>query len=355
MNNLIKYFLNFFDPETAHKLAVSMLSRNHFISYRTKNLYTRIANLEFNNPVGLAAGFDKSGQCFQGIFKLGFSSVEVGTVTPFPQEGNKKPRVFRLYKDRAVINSYGFNNDGMEIVKKRLIDGKRRDGVLGVNIGPNKESKNPIEDFKVTSSNLSNYCDYLAINISSPNTPYLRKFHDKDLLLEVIEATKEGMNQNSKHTPIFLKISPDEKYSQIDKIIEVALAKKIDAIIVSNTSIELPSDFLRKSKLVSGGLSGQPIFEKSTKLLDYINNHSKGKIGLVGVGGIENARQAYTKILVGASLVQLYTGLLYQGPNIVKVITNEIDQYLKRDGFKSILEAVGTLNYKEAIKLNSIL
>ena len=167
MNNLIKYLLNFFDPETAHKLAVSILSRNHFVSYRTKDLYTKIANLEFKNPIGLAAGFDKSGQCFHGIFKLGFSSVEVGTVTPFSQAGNNKPRVFRLYKNRAVINSYGFNNDGMEIVKNRLNDGKKREGVLGVNIGPNKKSKNPIEDFKVTSKNLSKYCDYITINISA--------------------------------------------------------------------------------------------------------------------------------------------------------------------------------------------
>ena len=212
MNNLIKYLLNFFDPETAHKLAVSILSRNHFVSYRTKDLYTKIANLEFKNPIGLAAGFDKSGQCIHGIFKLGFSSVEVGTVTPFSQAGNNKPRVFRLYKNRAVINSYGFNNDGMEIVKNRLNDGKKREGVLGVNIGPNKKSKNPIEDFKVTSKNLSKYCDYITINISSPNTPGLRNMHDKNLLSEVIKATKEGISEVGSHKPIFLKISKIKKF-----------------------------------------------------------------------------------------------------------------------------------------------
>ena len=354
MNNLIKYLLNFFDPETAHKLAVSFLSRNHFVSYRTKDLYTKIANLEFKNPIGLAAGFDKSGQCFHGIFKLGFSSVEVGTVTPFSQAGNNKPRVFRLYKNRAVINSYGFNNDGMEIVKNRLNDGKKREGVLGVNIGPNKKSKNPIEDFKVTSKNLSKYCDYITINISSPNTPGLRNMHDKNLLSEVIKATKEGISEVGSHKPIFLKISPDEKISTITEIINTSINENIDALVISNTTIERPVYLNSKYQYIKGGLSGNPLFKKSTKLLENIHKITNGKIDLVGVGGVESANQAYVKILVGAKLVQLYTGLLFQGPNIVKIITSQLCEFLKRDGFNSLEDAVGSLSYEEAAKLNNL-
>ena len=354
MNNLLIYLSRFFDSETAHNIAVQILSKNFFLNYKVPILSTKVSNLTFKNPIGLAAGFDKSGNCFNGLFKLGFSSVEIGTVTPFIQEGNPKPRVFRLYEDNAVINRYGFCNDGMEIIENRVNSLKDRKGLLGINIGPNKNSKNPIEDFQIVSKKLSKYFDYLTINISSPNTPGLRQFHQKKLLLEVIDATIEGMRESGKSKPIFLKISPDEKNSTIEDIIDVSLYKKLDAIIVSNTTIERPKSLKNNYKYENGGLSGQPLFQESTRLLNNVFNISNGKIDLIGVGGVENANHAYTKILVGASFVQLYTGLLFQGPNIVQVITKRILEYLKRDGYKSIGDAVGTLSLKEALKLNNL-
>ena len=354
MNNLLIYLSRYFDPETAHNIAVQILSKNFFLNYKVPILSTKVSNLTFKNPIGLAAGFDKSGNCFNGLFKLGFSSVEIGTVTPFIQEGNPKPRVFRLCEDNAVINRYGFNNDGMEIIKNRVNSLKDRKGLLGINIGPNKNSKNPIEDFQIVSKKLSKYFDYLTINISSPNTPGLRQFHQKKLLLEVIDATIEGMRESGKSKPIFLKMSPDEKNSTIEDIIDVSLYKNLDAIIVSNTTIERPKSLKNNYKYENGGLSGQPLFQESTRLLNNVFNISNGKIDLIGVGGVENANHAYTKILVGASFVQLYTGLLFQGPNIVQVITKRIIEYLKRDGYKSIGDAVGTLSLKEALKLNNL-
>jgi len=353
MNNLIIYFLRFFDPETAHKIAIEILSKNYFFSYDTPELITKISNIEFKNPIGLAAGLDKSGKCFDGIFKLGFSSVEIGTVTPLGQQGNPKPRVFRLHEDRAVINRYGFNNDGMEVVKNRLLKKRHRKGILGINIGPNKNSLNPIKDYKIIAKKLSKYSDYIAINVSSPNTPGLRKLQGKSLLSDVIDSTKAGINEVGEKKPIFLKISPDLLTSELEGVIEISILNKLDAIIVSNTTIERPK-LLNNSKNQLGGLSGYPLFEKSTKILEVVKKISNNEIKLIGVGGVENAKQAYTKILVGANLVQLYTGLLYQGPNIVKVITNQISEFLVRDGFKSIEEAVGSLSYKKALNLNNL-
>ena len=242
----------------------------------------------------------------------------------------------------------------MEIIENRVNNLKDRKGLLGINIGPNKNSKNPLEDFKIVSKKLSKYFDYLTINISSPNTPGLRQFHQKKLLLEVIDATIEGMRESGKSKPIFLKMSPDEKNSTIEDIIDVSLYKKLDAIIISNTTIERPKSLKNNYKYENGGLSGQPLFQESTRLLNNVFNISNGKIDLIGVGGVENANHAYTKILVGASFVQLYTGLLFQGPNIVQVITKRILEYLKRDGYKSIGDAVGTLSLKEALKLNNL-
>ena len=354
MNNLLIYLSRYFDPETAHDIAVKILSKNFFLNYKVPILSTKVSNLTFKNPIGLAAGFDKSGKCINGLLKLGFSSVEIGTVTPFSQEGNPKPRVFRLYKDNAVINRYGFNNDGMEIIENRVNNLKDRKGLVGINIGPNKNSKNPLEDFKIVSKKLSKYFDYVTINISSPNTPGLRKFHQKKLLIEVIDATKEGIKESGKIKPIFLKMSPDEKNSTILDIIDVSLSKKLDALIISNTTIDRPKFLKSNYKYENGGLSGLPLFQESTRLLKNVYNISNGKIDLIGVGGIENAKHAYTKILVGASFVQLYTGLLFHGPDIVQVITKTLLEYLKRDGYKTIGDAVGTLSLKEALKLNNL-
>jgi len=353
MNNLIICLLRFFDPETAHKIAIEILSKNYFVSYETPELITKISNIEFKNPIGLAAGLDKSGKCFNGIFKLGFSSVEIGTVTPLAQQGNPKPRVFRLYEDRAVINRYGFNNDGMEVVKNRILKERHRKGVLGINIGPNKNSLNPIKDYYIIAKKLAKYSDYIAINVSSPNTPGLRKLQGRSLLSDVIDSTKEGINEAGEKKPIFLKISPDLLTSELEGAIEISILNKLDAIIVSNTTIER-TKLLNNSKNQLGGLSGVPLFEKSTKILEVVKKISNNEIKLIGVGGVENAKQAYTKILVGANLVQLYTGLLYQGPSIVKVITNQISEFLVRDGFSSIEEAVGSLSYKKALKLSKL-
>ena len=354
MNNPFIYFSKIFSPEVAHRLTVRLLAYNKLISYKSPNLPVELAGIKFKNPLGLAAGFDKSGECYNGIYRLGFSCVELGTVTPFPQKGNAKPRVFRLIEDEAIINRYGFNNEGMELVARRLNNNLPKDGILGINIGPNKESKNFAEDYRIAASCLASLGDYITINISSPNTPGLRKLQENSYLEDVIDSTFKGVSIFKKRTPVFLKISPDISLKKLEKIIYLAIKKKISALIISNTSIQRSRELLSINKDEIGGISGNPLFIHSTKLLEQARIISKGNIGLIGVGGISSANQAYIKILVGANLIQVYTGLIYNGPKMAFNILEGLSKLLKRDGFRSISDAVGILDFKNAMKIKNL-
>ena len=354
MNNIFVNFLNLLDPELAHKFAIYAISSGMLKNKALPKIPIQLGNLNFQHPLGLAAGFDKSAECFSGAFKLGFSNVEIGTVTSAPQAGNTKPRIFRLREYGALINRCGFNNDGMEAVINRLkkkIPSKK--GVLGINIGPNRNSKNPIKDFNVLSSRLSGYCDYLTINISSPNTPGLRDFHNKKLLIDVIDSCIDG-KKFKKDNPVFLKISPDILTNELEDVIEICFLKKIDALIISNTSVKRDKKIHHKLMNEEGGLSGKPLFLQSSKLLEKAKIISQGKINLIGLGGIDTAEHAYAKILLGASLIQIYTSFIYKGPGVWEQILTNLHKFIVRDGFKSLSEAVGVLDFKEAMKINNI-
>ena len=355
MNNIFVNILNLLDPEMAHKFAIYAIASEKIENKNLSKIPIQLGNLKFQHPIGLAAGFDKSAECFSGAFRLGFSSVEIGTVTPLPQSGNNKPRIFRLKEYNALINRYGFNNDGMAVVikriKKKAISQK---GILGVNIGPNKNSQNPLKDFNILSSRLSNYADYLAINISSPNTPGLRSFHEKSSLVDVIDSCIDGIKKSKYDKPIFLKISPDITSKELEDVIDVSIFKKIDALIISNTTVYRDEKINHKSIDEKGGLSGKPLFLRSSRVLEKARIISEGKISLIGVGGVETAEHAYAKILIGASLIQIYTSFVYKGPEVLQQILYDLLKFMHRDGFKSLSEAVGVLDFKEAMKINNI-
>lgn len=300
-----------------------------------------------NSPVGIAGGFDKQGEAIDGLFQLGFDMVEVGTVTPLPQEGNQKPRVFRLQEDEAVINRYGFNSCGLDDLVVRLekrlwnlkspLNDKK---LLGISIGMNKESKNPFDDYELLARKLCKYADYLAINISSPNTPGLTKLQNEETVRELIERVRKGsMNSNTK---IFVKLSPDLNEEDEEGIAKICLQSRVDGIILSNTTVKRDKILTSEHARQSGGLSGKPLFEKSTLQLSRFWTLTGGQIPLIGVGGIFSGQDAYEKISHGASLIQIYTGLIYEGPSIVPKIKSELDDLIKKNGFKNIQEVIGS-------------
>jgi dihydroorotate dehydrogenase len=298
-----------------------------------------MAGLRFPNPVGLAPGYDKNAEVPAAILRLGFGFTEVGTLTPLPQTGNPRPRLFRLTEDKAVINRMGFNNQGLAAAIERLSK-LRRDrfgGVLGVNIGANKDSSDRVSDYVAGVNAMAPVADYLTVNISSPNTPGLRALQDKaaldDLLAAVMAARVDA-------TPIFLKVAPDLESADIDDIVQVSMARGIAALIVSNTTITRPS---LKSRYAgeSGGLSGAPLRDLAQQRLRDFRQSSGGQIPLIGVGGIASAEDAYARIRAGASLVQIYSALVYEGPGLASTINRGLLRLLKRDGFANIDEAVG--------------
>ena len=333
------------DPETAHNLAIKSLKLNFvsniFDEDKDNPIFrTKLFSKDLENPIGIAAGFDKNAEVYNSLFRLGFGFVEVGTVTPLKQYGNPKPRVFRLVEDQALINRLGFNNLGAKNVVDR-IKSNSKIGLLGVNIGPNKDSKNRLKDYLDCLKIFYEVADYITINISSPNTQDLRSFHNKtklDDLLKAINLEKKSLNTK---VPIVVKISPDIQNEEIDKISEVLLNNKIEAVIISNSS-EMNRDNLQNiQKHQKGGLSGKPIEEKSTKLIHEFYKILKGKIKIIGVGGVDSGRTAYEKFLAGADYVQLYTGMVYRGPNIVNMIKKELKEILLKDGVKNFSEIVG--------------
>lgn len=342
------------DAETAHRATIRTLSlAPHLpLSKFPPELGQTVAGLHFPSPVGLAAGFDKDGEVPDAMLGLGFGFVEVGTITPKPQMGNPKPRLFRLKEDQAVINRMGFNNKGQAAALKRL-RGRGRRGIVGVNIGANKDSADRIADYAEGVRSMSAVADYLTINISSPNTPGLRQLQDEGalraLLSAVLEARQaEGPPRSDTEAvprtalpPIFLKVAPDLGEGEPDQIVRVAIEHGIDAIIVANTTISRPS--LNSSYAnEQGGLSGAPLKPLALKALRDFRAASGGKIPLVGVGGIANADDAWERICAGASLIQLYSAMVYEGPGIARRIMHGLAQLLKQKGMANIAEAVGS-------------
>jgi dihydroorotate dehydrogenase len=288
----------------------------------------------------MAAGFDKNAEVYNQLFKLGFGFVEVGTVTPLSQYGNPKPRVFRLVKDEALINRLGFNNRGAQDVELRIKKNPKI-GLLGINVGPNKDTKNRLEDYLIGIRTFNKLADYITINISSPNTENLRNFHDEtklDELLTEIENEKKNLKSD---IPIVVKIAPDIKDNEIEKISDVLLSKNIEAVIISNTSNATREKLRDIQKHQKGGLSGKPIEDKSNLLINKFYKYLNGKIKIIGVGGIDSGLSAYNKFLSGANLVQLYTGMVYKGPNIVNLIKNDLAELLEKDGVKNFSEIIG--------------
>ena len=333
------------DPETAHNLAIKSLKFNFVpnVLAEDKNnplFKTILFNKDLENPIGMAAGFDKNAEVYNSLFKLGFGFVEVGTITPLKQYGNPKPRVFRLVEDEALINRLGFNNLGSKNVVDRIKSNKQT-GLLGINIGPNKHSDNRLEDYLYCFKTFQDVADYITINISSPNTEDLRSFHDQTKLNQLLEGiNKEKKNLGSK-IPIVVKISPDIDDQEIEKITEVLLNNNIEAVIISNTSDSSRDSLSNIQKHQKGGLSGKPIEEKSTKLINKFYKILNGKIKIIGCGGVDSGKSAYEKFLAGANYVQLYTGMVFRGPNIVNMIKKELKELLLVDGVKNFTEIIG--------------
>jgi len=345
MYSIFKPYIFSLDPEIAHDLAIkslkfNVLPKSIFNVQGEEQLETNLLNERIPNPIGLAAGFDKSAEVYNSLFKLGYGFVEVGTITPKRQLGNSKPRVFRLEKDRALINRLGFNNHGSEIVSKRISD-NLPSGFLGINIGPNKDTKNKDEDYFICLSRLSSFAGYITINISSPNTEGLRNFHEEKALEKLLLGVNKIKKDKNIVKPLVVKISPDIKENEISSIIELILKHKIEGIIVSNTTDshrEKLSDIQKNEK---GGLSGQPLKDLSTKLIKKFYRETKGKIQIIGVGGVDSGHAAFEKICAGADAVQLYTGMVYKGPGVVKEMKKELITILKKEKLKNISEAVG--------------
>jgi dihydroorotate dehydrogenase len=333
------------DPEKAHSLAIKSLKFNLVPNVLDENkdnpfFKTKIFDKELDNPIGMAAGFDKNAEVYNALFKLGFGFVEVGTITPFEQYGNPKPRVFRLVEDEALINRLGFNNHGSEVIRDRIKSNNKL-GLLGINIGPNKDSKDRLNDYLIGLKTFHEIADYITINISSPNTENLRNFHEKSKLQELLKSISIEKNNLKSSVPIVIKISPDISDSQISLISEILLENDIKAIIISNTS-ETSRDKLNNiQKYQKGGLSGKPIEEKSNILISKFYRLLKGKIKIIGVGGVDSGQAAYDKFLAGADFVQLYTGMVFKGPNVAGIIKKDLKELLIRDGVKNYTEIVG--------------
>ncbi len=336
------------DTEKAHGFALAAL--RHGVVRRVFSQVADPATLRsvvwdrvFSNPIGLAAGFDKNAEVFEAALEMGFGFVEVGGVTPKPQPGNPKPRLFRLNVDRAVINRMGFNNDGLDAVASRLRARDKTAGLVGVNLGKNKESVDAAADYSALAGELAPAADFLVINVSSPNTPGLRALQSIEPLLEIIHAARSArdMAVATNPPPLLLKISPDLESSEVNDIAKVALDEKLDGVIVSNTTLARPQSLNAPEKVEAGGLSGAPLFEPSTRLLRRMYELTNGSIPLVGVGGVGSGADAYAKIRAGASLVQLYTALVFEGPAILSRIKRDLTALLERDGYASIADAVG--------------
>jgi dihydroorotate dehydrogenase len=331
---IILPFLFLFDPEKVHnftflffKISLNLPFIGFFIEkiYSVKNnkLERKLFGLEFKNPVGLAAGFDKNAKLYKELSRFGFGFVEIGTVTPEPQQGNPKKRLFRLTNDQGIINRMGFNNDGMAKIALRLK--KNKNTLIGGNIGKNKNTPNTqaVNDYLLCFNHLYEFVDYFVVNVSSPNTPNLRELQNKDSLSLILKSLKDENLKKTKPKPILLKISPDLSYQNLSEIVDLVVSLKIDGIIATNTTINR-DNLISEHKNESGGLSGRPVAKKSNEVIKYISEKSNGLIPIIGVGGIHSAQDAIDKIKAGADLVQIYTGFIYEGPSLIKSINKAL-------------------------------
>ncbi len=348
--NLLRPALFALDPETAHNITLRAMRMGLMPAQPQTNapeLEQTLWGLKFPNAVGLAAGFDKNAEVMTSAFKLDFGFVEVGTVTPKPQDGNPKPRVFRDPSHNAVINRMGFPNGGMKVFKDNfeafLSRKKRPQGIIGINIGMNKNQKNPSHDYAVLIKMLGPMADYLTINISSPNTPGLRDLQRREPLLELLGAIHEERRKacGNHPPPVLVKLAPDLDDAQCEELATTLLDAKVDGVILSNTTLDRPETLPNGFREEQGGLSGQPLTDKSTGIIKRFYTLTNGALPIIGVGGISTGKQAYDKIKAGANLVQLYTSLVFRGPSVAYYVNQELRDLLKADGFTHISEAVG--------------
>ena len=332
------------EPELAHSLAIKALKFGYISPFKQENnelLKTNIFGKNITNLIGMAAGFDKDAEVYNSLFKLGYGFVEVGTVTPLKQYGNPKPRMFRLEEDKALINRLGFNSSGAEGVCLRIKNNPPK-SLLGINIGPNKDTSNRINDYLIGLKTFYNLADYLTINISSPNTENLKSFHNQQELENLISAIDKEKKVLKTKIPTTIKISPDIRGNQIDQIAEVLLNYNIPAIIISNTTENNRDSLVNSNKYQKGGLSGKPLEEKSNLLIKKFYKIFQGKIKIIGVGGVDSGKSVYEKLLCGANLIQLYTGMVYEGPNIVNKIIEELNGILKKEGINDLNTIIGS-------------
>ena len=330
--------LRLLPPETAHRATIRLLPwLPPSPAPDLPRLRVRLAGLDLPHPLGLAAGFDKNGEAYRALLRQGFACVEIGTVTPRPQPGNPRPRLFRLAADRAIVNRMGFNNEGASAMARWLAGRDRSTGVVGVNIGMNKDAPDPIADYVAGIVAFRGLADYLTVNVSSPNTPGLRALQKRDALARLLEAVAAHRGT----LPLFLKIAPDLSPEDEADVAALCLEHRIDALIVGNTTIARSATLRSAHAAEAGGLSGRPLFARSTRLLARMAVHLDGRLPLIGVGGIATGADAYAKIRAGAAALQLYTALVYEGPTLVGRILRELDQLLVRDGLPNLTDAVG--------------
>ena len=336
------------DPESAHRLTIRALALglgSGRLEADDPLLATELWGRRLANPLGVAAGFDKHAEAMAALLTLGFGFVEVGSVTPRPQPGNPRPRVFRLQEDQAVINRYGFNSQGMEAAARRLARYRAREagrgtaGLVGVNLGKNKDSADAVADYVLGARCLAAHADYLVINVSSPNTPGLRALQGRQELEELLTALRDALRQPA--PPLLLKIAPDLAQADLEDIARIALESSLEGIIVSNTTIQRPDSLRSPLRTEAGGLSGRPLFELSTAVLKSLYILTEGKVPLLGVGGVASGEDAYRKLRAGASLVQLYSALTFQGPGLLPRLKRELADCLRRDGLSGPAEATG--------------
>jgi dihydroorotate dehydrogenase len=339
--------LRWFDPEDAHRLAIQGLKLLPPVRPRPDDpkLAVRAFGLNFSNPIGMAAGFDKSAEAPDALLRLGFGFVEIGTVTPLPQSGNPRPRLFRLERDEAVINRMGFNNDGAEAVLRRLAARAHLGGIVGVNVGANKDSADRVADYVRLIETFAPVASYFTVNVSSPNTPGLRNLQQAaaldDLLAKVIDA-RERVRERAGDSPVLLKIAPDLSLTELDDVVHIARSRRVDGMIVANTTLGRPSTLREQARAKEqGGLSGRPLFRLSTRMVAETYVRAEGAFPLIGVGGIDSGGAALTKIRAGASLIQLYSSLIYKGLGLVDDIKNDLASTLLRTGRDALSEIVG--------------
>jgi dihydroorotate dehydrogenase len=339
--------LRWLDPEDAHRLAIQGLRLLPPIKPRTDDpkLAVRAFGLNFPNPIGMAAGFDKNAEVPDALLRLGFGFVEIGSVTPRPQAGNPRPRLFRLDRDEGVINRLGFNNDGAEAVLRRLASRAHHGGIIGVNVGANKDSPDRVADYVKLIETFAPVASYFTVNVSSPNTPGLRNLQQghilEDLLAKVIDA-RERVREKAGDTPVLLKVAPDLSLAELDEVVQVARSRKVDGMIVANTTVARPSTLRETARAKEqGGLSGRPLFRLSTRMVAETYVRVEGAFPLIGVGGIDSGGAALTKIRAGASLIQLYSSLTYKGLSLIDGIKNDLASTLLRTGREALSDIVG--------------